>query len=147
MYAVNLLAMHYDEMGQRAADGGAKEFAKALELIEEATSMDASCVELHLNKASFLRTPATSRRRTPRRRRASSISLIVFNSNCVGHMMRAGSTRMPRSWRRCLRETGTRRRICSTWRRRVRARGGQVPHSQKQVRARAQVLPRRSHAL
>ena len=53
MYAVNLLAMHYDEMGQRAADGGAKEFAKALELIEEATSMDASCVELHLNKASF----------------------------------------------------------------------------------------------
>ena len=92
MYAVNLLAMHYDEMGQRAADGGAKEFGKALELIEEAISMDASCVELHLNKASFLAHAGDLQGAADAAETSRKLDLAdrFLNSNCVGHMMRAG---------------------------------------------------------
>ena len=92
MYAVNLLAMHHLEMGRRSKDGGASEFATAIELIEEAIAMDPSCVDLYLNKASILEHAgdlhgAAEAAETSRKLDQSDRFL---NSNCVRHMFRSG---------------------------------------------------------
>lgn len=92
MYAVNLLAMHHGEMGRRSSDGGAKDFAKALELIEEAIAIDASCVDLHLNKASILELAGDLHGAADAAETSRKLDLAdrFLNSNCVRHMMRAG---------------------------------------------------------
>ena len=80
MIAVNLLAMHYDEMGQRAADGGAKEFAKALGT-HRGGHLDGCVVRrAAFEQGEFLAhagRPSRRRGRRAQERRASSISLIV----------------------------------------------------------------------
>ena len=92
MYAVNLLAMHYDEMGRRSSDGGAKEFAKAIECIDEAIASNDSCVELYLNKATILEHAGDLQGAANAAETSRKLDLAdrYLNSNCVRHMLRAG---------------------------------------------------------
>ena len=92
MYATNLLAMHYDEMAQRSADGGSKEFTRALDLIEEAIAMDPKCVELYLNKARFLEHAGDLQRAADVAEECRKLDLAdrYLNSFCVRQMMLAG---------------------------------------------------------
>jgi len=93
MYAVNLLAMHHLEMGRRSKDGGASEFAKAIELIGEAIAMDPSCVDLYLNKASILEHAGDLHGAAEAAEMSRKLDLAdrFLNSNCVRHMLQAGN--------------------------------------------------------
>uniref|UniRef100_A0A6U0FCY7 Uncharacterized protein n=1 Tax=Ostreococcus mediterraneus TaxID=1486918 RepID=A0A6U0FCY7_9CHLO len=93
MYATNLLAMHYDEMAQRSANGGAAEYAKALTLIDETIAMDGKKQpEFYLNKARFLEHAGDVQLAADVADEARKLDLAdrFLNSNAVRHMMRAG---------------------------------------------------------
>ena len=93
MYAVNLLAMHYDEMAQRSPNGGAAEYSKALSLIDEAIAMDSSKQpEFYLNKGRFLEHAGDVQLAAEVADEARKLDLAdrFLNSNAVRYMFRAG---------------------------------------------------------
>jgi len=92
VYAINLLAMHYDEMAQRATNGGEEEFETSIALVDEAIAMDPTCVELYLNKARFLEHAGQLQLAANIADECRKLDLAdrYLNSNCVRHMLRAG---------------------------------------------------------